>query len=63
MEALIARLSDNRGELRPNLQETSLNDVVSEVAERLGQNRCKSKTAVKTNLKKGDVHCPAQQDD
>lgn len=50
MEALIARLSSNTGALRPDLQETNLNEVVSEVAGRMDQKGWNNEASLKTDL-------------
>ncbi|MBW2058995.1 MAG: PEP-CTERM system histidine kinase PrsK [Deltaproteobacteria bacterium] len=50
MKALMGRLSGNGGGLRPNLQETSLNGVVLEVAGRLARRGGNGRVKVKTDL-------------
>jgi len=50
MEALIARLSNNTGDLKLNPQETDLNQVVLEVAGRMAQNGLKNKVDMQTDL-------------
>jgi len=50
MDALIARLSNNTGEMRPNLQETNLNTVVSEVVARMGQKGWNDHANLQTDL-------------
>ena len=53
MEALIAKLSNNPGDLRPDLQETDLNKVASEIAGRMDQKGWNDKVNVQTDL--GDI--------
>ena len=53
MDALITRLSNNTVEMRPNLKETDLNEVVSEVAGRMGQKGWNDKANLQTDL--GDI--------
>ena len=53
MEQLVARLSSQNGTLMQNLQDINLNEVVSEVAGRMGQNGLNSKVKLQTDL--GDV--------
>ncbi len=50
MEALIARLSNNVGDQRLNLQKSNLNDLVSRVVGRMKQNGRKSKASVQVEF-------------
>jgi putative PEP-CTERM system histidine kinase len=53
MDTLISRLSDNTVDMTPDLEQVNLNEVVSEVASRMGQAGRTSKAELQTDL--GDI--------